>query len=108
MEQVNPRLEPAEQRQRWLLRHGNYWETARALARQELEGWFGPDISAGLPLNLKLPGRLRSSYQERRKLRWLWRLAYDDRPRNVTGRQLIRMGAVIDELRSSLNRGRLT
>jgi hypothetical protein len=102
MEQVNPRLEPAEQRQRWLLRHGNYWETARALARQELETWFGPEVSTKQPMNLKLPRGLYSSYSARRKLRWLWRLAYDDRPRNVTGKQLVHMGAVIDELRSNL------
>jgi hypothetical protein len=99
LEQLTSRLDLAEQRQRWQLRGGNYWEAARSLARQELEALYGSEITADSPPRLERKGGWYGTFVLRRRLRRLWRLAYSDRPRTISGPQLLRMGADIDELR---------
>jgi hypothetical protein len=104
LEQVSPRLEADEQRQRWLLRDGNYWETARALARHELEEWFGPEAPREPTRDLHFSGNWYERYWVRRRLRYLWRLAYQDRPRRINRNQLLRLGAIIDNLKKRMHR----
>jgi hypothetical protein len=102
IQQVRPRVTLAEQRRRWLLSGGNYWEMARSLARHELETRFGPEVAAGEPRDVEIRGSWYRRLMFQRRLRKLWLLAYHDRPHKITGKQLLRTGAAIDELREEL------
>jgi hypothetical protein len=102
IQQVRPRVTLAEQRRRWLLSGDNYWEMARSLARHELETRFGPEVAVGQPRDVEIRGSWYRRFLVQRRLRKLWLLAYHDRPRKITGKQLLRTGAAIDELREEL------
>jgi hypothetical protein len=105
-----------DQRHQTLLRNGNFWETARALARQGFETTLGPPLwakdgpargpEAKLP-PLHVQGNWRRRWMLRRRVARLWRLAYRDTPVWITARQLRRLEAQVDEVQSALADGRL-
>ena len=87
--QLTPRLPLFEQRHRFMLRDGNFWEAAHEQARHCFENLFPPPQRAGSSDTIEKPALAaagppwpsRSLY--RRAMR-LWRLAYDVQPRAVS------------------------
>lgn len=97
-----------EQRQQSMVHQGNFWEAARALARQGFESALGPQFQAErqmpeaaaslLPLDAQ-----RSwwrNWRLRRRVNRLWRLAYGAEPLRISSRRLRRLGPEIEWLKA--------
>jgi hypothetical protein len=94
-----------EQRHQALLRGGNVWEAARGLARQ----WFasaGAAVEAGPP-RVVSEGGWWERWVLRRRVRRLWRLAYDPRPVRVSLRALRRLFGELEDMSVALANGSL-
>jgi hypothetical protein len=89
-----------EQRRHALARQGNLWEPARALARQTFAALLGPAASARPPA-VRAPGGWWSRWTAARRVRRLWRLAYDPRPVPVSPRRFGRLQAELAELQAA-------
>jgi len=94
-----------EQRHQALLRGGNVWEAARGLARQ----WFASaGASAGTaPPRVVSEGGWWERWVLRRRVRRLWRLAYDPRPVRVSLRGLRRLFGELEDMSVALANGSL-
>jgi hypothetical protein len=100
-----------EQRQQSMVREGNFWEAARALARQGFESIFGAQFQADGQMSasaaLARLGVHESGWREwriRRRFNRLWQLAYGTEPVRVSSRQLRRLGWDIERLKAALAR----
>src|SRR5207245_1156304 len=98
-----------EQRHQSLVREGNFWETARALARQGFESVFGAQpegdgqTSASAALaRLGVQGSGWRQWRFRRRFNRLWQLAYGTEPVRISSQQLRRLGAEIERMRAAL------
>jgi hypothetical protein len=105
-----------DQRHQSMEREGNFWEAARALARQGLESAFGvplhsnhqpPEPAADLP-SLKVQGSWWRNWRVRRRLHRLWQLAYGTEPVRISSRQLKRLDAEIENMKAVLAQSSLT
>jgi hypothetical protein len=114
--QLVPPLETQDQRRRAMLREGNFWEAAQALARQGFVSIPGLAVQPGgslTPRNrAKLPrvvamGNWWQRWRVRRQVYQLWRLAVGDRPERVTARRLAQLRVEIDDLKAQLSAGRI-
>jgi hypothetical protein len=111
--QLVPSVGLLDQRQRWLLRGGNFWEAGRELAQQFFRPWTGTPVAPqGLPVPGQLPPvRVRGSWFQQRRLRRMvtatWRLAHNDRPRSISARRLGQIEATVHELTNALAAGNL-
>jgi hypothetical protein len=107
LEKTPPAISLIEQRNQSLLQEGNYWESARALARQALDAVLGPQqVAAGAaakPPPLPIRGRWRH-WKLRRRIDRLWRLAYGAEPFRISSRQLKRLALEIETLKTLLAR----
>jgi hypothetical protein len=97
-----------EERNRSMLRNGNLWEAARALARQAFETALGSPFQAQrqastAPPSLRLPGSWWRNWRWRRRIHRLWQLAYGTRPVRISSRRLRRLGGEIETLKTLLN-----
>ena len=102
-----------EQRQQALVLEGNYWETARALARQGVDSALGSSfqvqqhlVAAGfeIPPALALRGNWWRRWRYRHSFKRLWRLAYGSEPVRISSRRLRRLGREIEDLNTALDR----
>lgn len=102
-----------EQRHQALIREGNYWETARGLARQFFESALearapvdsqrahdSPATLPPLPVRGGWWQRWRAYYQMKR----LWRLAHGREPVRISFRRLRRLAAEVEKLQAMLVR----
>jgi hypothetical protein len=94
-----------EQRHQALLSGGNVWEAARGVARQ----WFASAGAPGgpTPPRVTAEGGWWERWLMRRRVRRLWRLAYDPRPVRVSLRALRRLFGELEELSVALANGSL-
>lgn len=95
------------QRRAELLRQGNLWEAARALARQCFEK---PGVPGGNPTAmpaLVLKGGCWQRWKLRRQCRWLWDLAYGAEAVPVSRRRLARVRAAAEHVGAAWDRGTL-
>jgi hypothetical protein len=102
-----------EQRQQAMVREGNFWEPARALARQGIESALGSRFqiqqhlsaaASGSPPALSLQGNWWRRWRFRRRFQRLWRLAYGSEPVRISSRRLRRLGREIENLNTALIR----
>ena len=111
--QLVPSVGLLDQRQRWLLRGGNFWEAGRELAQQFFRPWTATPVPPqGLPVPGQLPPmRVRGNWFQRRRLQRVatatWRLAHNDRPRRISARRLGQIEASVRELTNALAAGTL-
>jgi hypothetical protein len=101
--QLVPSIKVMDQRQRAMLREGNFWETARGIARQGLETIGVTTSTGGRPVlpPLSFTRGWRREWRLRRQIKWLWRLAYGARPMRVNARQLARLRTEIEEVKAA-------
>jgi hypothetical protein len=103
---VNPEETLAEQRHQALLSGGNFWEQARALARQFFESATG-QVEPESPPVVQVTG----AWRDRRSLRWLvarlWQLAYGDKPMLVSREEFPQLLAQLDDVKAALASGKL-
>jgi hypothetical protein len=100
-----------EQRHQSMVQEGNFWEAARALARQGFESVLGaqfqadrqPSVSAVLAL-LGVQGSWWGKWRLRRRFNRLWQLAYGVEPIRISSRQLTRLGSEIELMKAALAR----
>lgn len=98
-------------RHRSMTEAGNYWEAARALARQGLDSILGvsvpgsppPEAGSSWP-SLKVQGGWWRNWRLRRRIQRLWQLAYGTEPVRITSRQLKHLGPEIEYLKVVLAR----
>jgi hypothetical protein len=95
-----------EQRRQALVRGGNVWEAARGLARQWFASAGGPSPPPRPPRVVVEGGRWEQ-WMMRRRVRRLWRLAYDPSPVRVSLRALRRLFGELEELSVALANGSL-
>jgi hypothetical protein len=95
-----------EQRRQALVRGGNVWEAARGLARQWFASAGGPSPPPRPPRVFVEGGRWEQ-WLMRRRVRRLWRLAYDPSPVRVSLRALRRLFGELEELSVALANGSL-
>jgi len=106
--QLVPSVPVVDQRHRMMLREGNFWEVARDMARQGLEPIFGAPVQAQPTLpEMRISGNWQRAWQLRRRVKRLWRLAYADAPRRMTAKQLTRLRAEIDMVKTAFANGSL-
>jgi hypothetical protein len=113
--QLVPSVGLLDQRQRWLLRGGNFWEAGRELAQQFFRPWTATPAApqaAFLPGRAQLPPvRVRGNWFQQRRLRRMvkatWRLAHNDRPRPISARRLGQIEARVRQLANALAAGTL-
>jgi hypothetical protein len=95
----------AEQRQLALLGTDNFWEPARALAREVFESATG-QADPETPPEVRAVGGWRERRQLRRLVRRLWELAYGDVPVPVSAEEFPQLLAQIDRVKRALATGR--
>jgi hypothetical protein len=109
--QLVPSVGLLDQRQRWLLRGGNFWEAGRELAQQFFRPWTGTPVPPQTVPGQLPPVRVRGSWFQQRRLRRMvtatWRLAHNDRPRSISARRLGQIEATVHELTNALAAGTL-
>jgi hypothetical protein len=95
-------LELYEQRERALLRQGNFLEAARGLIRAEFDKILGPGIAAkGVP-DTGPGGGWWTRQRRRQQVRRLWHLAYGARPGRVSAKRLAGLEQELGKLRANL------
>jgi hypothetical protein len=101
-----------EQRQQAMVQEGNFWEAARALARQAIESALGSPVQLqehlagagpGSPPVLALRGNWWHQWRFRRRFKRLWQLAYGSDPVPISSRQLQRLNREIADWNSFLD-----
>jgi hypothetical protein len=100
------------QRHQSMKQEGNYWESARALARQGLESALGvpaqsnrqPSDGGASPPSVKVQGGWWRTWRVRRRFHRLWGLAYGTEPVRISLRQLSRLGREIENMKAVLAR----
>jgi len=103
-----------DQRQRSMIREGNFWEAARALARQAFTGVLASQNGSAGKKTTRIPRLLppfhvRGSWKQRkRQVRWLWKLAYGDEPIAVSARKLVEVTALVEQFHKALADGLVT
>ena len=104
MARLAPAVGVVDQRHQALLREGNFWETARDLARLALAdlGYEPPR-----PPQLRLDAGWWERFALRRHVRRLWQVAYGDRPVSVSRQEFARLLDRAAEVRAAANDGRL-
>ncbi|MFL5244997.1 MAG: hypothetical protein ACJ8FY_23080 [Gemmataceae bacterium] len=94
-----------DQRQKALIKSGNWWEAARALGLRffdeaELRG-------SSLPAS-HVTGSLWQQWRSRRRLWGLWKLAHAESPRRISPRQYRALRHVVNQMKADLARGSLS
>jgi hypothetical protein len=112
--QLVPSIDVAAQRQRWMLRHGNFAEAAQTLGRQFFEhlqttGLLQPhagEPSAQPPRLISRQG-FRQTWKRRHEVRRLWQIAYAELPKPISARQLAALQTALTRLRQDFAQGML-
>jgi len=112
--QLVPSIDVAAQRQRWMLRHGNFAEAAQTLARQFFEylqttGLLQPHAGepSADPPRLHSRQGLWETWKKRREVRRLWQVAYAELPKPTSARHLAALQAALKRLRQDFAQGTL-
>jgi len=101
-----------DQRHQSMEQERNFWEAARALARQGLESVLAvpapsnrqPSELGPMPPSLKVQGGWWCNWRVRRRFHRLWQLAYGTEPVRISARQLSRLGPEIENMKAVLAR----
>jgi hypothetical protein len=95
-----------DQRQRSMIREGNFWEAARVLARQAFAGVLASQNGSAVKRTRHTPrllpplhvqGNWKQSRIWKRQVSWLWKLAYGDEPIAVSARKLAEVTAMVEQ-----------
>jgi hypothetical protein len=99
-----------EQRHQALVREGNFWEAARALARQGFESALdspaqgdGQASASAALARLGVQGRGWGKWRFRRRFNQLWQLAYGTEPVRISSRQFRRLDREIERMKAALD-----
>jgi hypothetical protein len=110
--QLVPSIDVAAQRQRWMLRHGNFAEAAQTLARQFFEhlqttGLLPPHAGepSAEPPRLRSRQGFRQTWKRRHEVRRFWQIAYAELPAPTSARQLAALQAALMRLRQDFAQG---
>ncbi len=96
-----------KQRYGAMAQEGNFWEAARALARQGWETTLSSQPTAAVPPRLRLRGAWWSRWRLRRIVYQLWQVAYGTEPVRISSRRLARLSADLKTVQLALSDGRL-
>jgi hypothetical protein len=108
-----PGLDLLGQRHRSMLRQGNLWEAARALARQGVEAAAGGGLTAAgsdVPVCPRITvsaGPWWRRWRLRRLVNRLWEIGFGPRPRPVSRRQFSRLSRQVREVTRAAANGAL-
>jgi hypothetical protein len=94
-----------EQRERALLRQGNFLETARGIIREEFDKILGPGVASKRIPAVLSSGGWWARRRRRQQVRRLWRVAYGASPGIVSAKRLAGLEMEIAQLRSNLSIG---
>jgi hypothetical protein len=97
-----------DQRHQSMEQERNFWEAARALARQGLESVLAVPAPSNrqpsVPPSLKVQGGWWRNWRVRRRFHRLWQLAYGTKPVRISSRQLSRLDQEIENMKAVLAR----
>jgi hypothetical protein len=102
--QLVPSTSVLSQRQRWMLREGNFAEVAQTLARQFFDSLekMGP-----APPSVHTSGGWWRTRRMGRDVHRLWRLAHGNKAQNISPRRLTRLRATVERLKTAVADGTL-
>jgi hypothetical protein len=104
-----PTVSLIDQRQRSLLREGNFWEPAHFLAQQTFVGLLSSSATApGMrPPRVRTLGTWWQSWWARARVKKLWRLAQSTRPQRISAAQWQHLQRDLEAFRAAVLRGEI-